>query len=341
MSHKQLDPSAPITIFTDRQRLSYGAIGRLFGLTLKLAGLKVKDRQTPADKHWGETVAKNFRGQTVLHNTIGPNFRPIPGAFNIALPAHEWSRYPKKWVENLSGFDEAWVTTSHVQNILRNSGVKIPIWFLPPALEIDSPPQKTEWDFDGPIKFFSCGEPHFRKGFHLLMEGYMLGFPRLGEATLHIKTSPNCQWKPPRDDIFIITEDMKRESLLAMYKECDVYITASLGEGLGLPVAEAAMAKTPVAANFWGGHKSVLKEGSFWRIDHQEVDQHFCSDPGFYAVDQKCAFSSPAMIARAIEKIVDSSARQRKSMADEAQKNILATYGKQVATERFRKRFAL
>ncbi|VAX24842.1 diguanylate cyclase/phosphodiesterase (GGDEF & EAL domains) with PAS/PAC sensor(s) [hydrothermal vent metagenome] len=346
MSHKPLDPSAPITIFTDRQRLSYATIGRLFRLSLESAGLNVDDRQTEADKQEDvniadENITGDYRGQTVLHNTIGLNFRPIPGAFNIALPAHEWSRYPKGWVENLNSFDEAWVTTSHVHDILINSGVNIPVLFLPPALEIDSPPQKTDWVYDGPVKFFSCGEPHFRKGFHLLMEGYMLAFPNPDTARLYIKTSRRCQWRAPREDIFIITEDMERESMLAMYQGCDVYITASLGEGLGLPVAEATMAKTPVMANYWGGHKSVLKDGSFWLIDHTEVDQYYCSDPRFYAVDQKCGFSSPSMIARAIETVVNSSAEQRKQMANEARKNILATYGKHVAVERFRKRFGL
>ena len=274
-------------------------------------------------------------------NTIGPRFETIEGAFNIALPAHEWSRYPRRWVERLNGFDQVWVTSGHVRAVLSDSGVEAPILFAPPALDMDRIPMKTGWAADGPFRFFSCGEAHFRKGFHLLMEGFTRAFPEPGEAALTIKTSPGCRWEPPREDITIVTDTMSREPMLAMYADHDVYVTASLGEGLGLPVAEAVTAMVPVAANFWGGHASLLAKGAFFEIPGEVVPQLFCSDPSYYASGQMCVYSAPEKISETLRSAARSSAEERKQMAERSREHLVGVYGAAVAGKRIGRLFGI
>ncbi|VAX23536.1 hypothetical protein MNBD_NITROSPINAE04-2280, partial [hydrothermal vent metagenome] len=294
-------PDGSIELITDFSLRSYVVIGRLYRLTLETLGLNVNERPLT-----NESNLNDFKNKWALSNTIGPRFTPVPGAFNIALPAHEWSRYPKEWVKRLNGFDEVWTTTDHVKTLLEASGVKAPIFKMPPALDIDkTATMKMDWTGKKPFRFFSCGEAHFRKGFHLLMAGFMRAFPEPGSAALTIKTSPDCDWISPREDIRIEVTEMDRDDLLHAYSTYDAYVSASLGEGLGLPVAEAVLAKTPVTANFWGGHASILTEGGYWRIEHEEAPQLFCSNPGYYAQGQKCAYSSSDRISAALRDVYE------------------------------------
>ncbi|MGK7345103.1 MAG: glycosyltransferase [Candidatus Nitrospinota bacterium M3_3B_026] len=326
-------------LFTDSGIASYAAIGRLYRQTLEAAGATVSEMEAPVSAEEAAAAEKLASGGVALSNTIGPRFSPLVGAYNVALVAHEWSAYPGAWVERLNRFDEVWVTSDHVHDILLRSGLKAPVFKLPPALDIDELPRKESWASSGAFRFLSVGEPHFRKGFHLLMEGFMAAFPEEGEAELVIKTSPGAAWRPPRDDIKIAAERLTLDETLALYKDFDAYVTASLGEGLGLPVAEAVLAGLPVAANFWGGHKSLLVEGAFWRIGHVEIPQPFCSEPSYYAPGQTCAFSSPGEIAKTLGQIREAPPDERRGRAMRAREALLAGYGRETVVETFRKKF--
>jgi len=336
MNETRPGPDGSIELITDFSLQSYVVIGRLYRLTLEALGLNVSERPLT-----DESNLNDFKNKWALSNTIGPRFTPVPGAFNIALPAHEWSRYPEEWVNRLNSFDEIWTTTDHVKILLEASGVKAPVFKMPPALDIDDTHQKSDWRPNGPFRFFSCGEAHFRKGFHLLMAGFMRAFPEPGSATLTIKTSPDCGWISPREDIKIEVTKMDRGDLLNVYSTYDAYISASLGEGLGLPVTEAILAMTPVTANCWGGHASILTEGGHWRIEHEEAPQLFCSNPGYYAEGQKCAYSSPDRIAAALRDVYKASADERRARAEKARDHLLANYGIEKVMEAFRKKFNL
>jgi len=333
--------SGGVALLTDFARGSYEVIGRLYRLTLEDAGVPVAEEPIPTNAEEREKAAERLAGKIVLHNTIGPLFHPLPRSFNIALPHHEWSRYPKGWVDTLNRFDEVWATSDFVVEILRESGVKTPTVFMPPALDADAVPQKTDWKPGVPFRFYSCGEAHFRKGFHLLMEGFMEAFPETGEARLVIKTSHTCKWTPPREDIEIVTQWITRDDLLADYKNHDAYVSASLGEGLGLPLAEAALAGLPVTANFWGGHESLLAEGGFFRIESRVVDQFFCSDPSYFAPGQKCALSTPGMIAAALRRVYESTSQERRTIAQLARERVLSRYGMAVCAGMIKSRLEM
>lgn len=341
MKPERLGKSAGVTLLTDFARGSYEVIGRLYRLTLEGAGVPVAEEPLPTTAEEWEKAAERLAGKTVLHNTIGPLFHPLPRSFNIALPHHEWSRYPKGWVDTLNMFDEVWATSDFVADVMRDSGVKAPILFMPPALDADSVPQKTDWQARVPFSFYSCGEAHFRKGFHLLMAGFMEAFPRVGSARLVIKTSPSCKWISPREDIEIAANWMTRDDMLAEYKNHDAYVSASLGEGLGLPLAEAALAGLPVTANFWGGHESLLAEGGFFKIDSSVVDQFFCSDPSYFAPGQKCALSTPQMISVALRRVYESTLEERRTMARVARERVLSRYAMEVCAGMIKRRLEI
>jgi glycosyltransferase involved in cell wall biosynthesis len=325
------------TILTEPSRRSYFIVGRHLCRTLRQAGVAAVERTLPAGKRQRADLARECDGRVVIQSTIGPLFMPLPGCVNVALPHHEWSRYPSGWVDRLNGFDAVWTASRFVARALRDSGVTAPLAFVPPALDLEAVPQKSGWATDGPFRFLACGEPHFRKGFHLLIAGFMQAFPTAGEATLTIKTSAGCPWESPRADIRILARNLSRGTLLSMYREFDAYVSASLGEGLDLPAAEAVLAGLPVVMSRWGGHADLLKPGAYVELAFRSIDQPFASQPSYYAAGQRCAFSSPTRIADALRRAVETSARDRARMAAAARPRLLAAFGTDAACHRLRR----
>ena len=314
-----------VLILTDLYRGSYRLLGDFYHSCLREFS-DVSQAPTPTSQK--ERNALNCRGSVVIHNTLGDGFVPIRGCYNVAMPLHEWSEYPRRWIGKLNLFDEIWTSTNHIRELLQRGGLKVPSFLLPPALDYENFIPKNNWKIKEKPSFLFVGEPHFRKGHHLLIQGFMKEFPEAGSALLTIKTSTSCDWDSPRDDIILIKEKWSREKLLKEYTKHDCFISASLAEGLGLPIAEAIMAELPICTNFWGGHKSLLTRNGFIEIPHEEIIQPFTSDPAFYAENQKCAYSSPENIKNTIKKFLKTSQTERKEMTQIAKKKFLKTYGR-------------
>ena len=110
------------------------------------------------------------------------------------------------------------------------------------------------------------------------------------------------------------------------------------GRGLGLPMAEAITAKLPVCTNYWGGHTSLLRRGNFTEINHEEIIQPYTSDPAFYAENQKCAYSSPSEVAKALMIFLKTSSTQREQMVDKAKRDFLKNYGSESTSIKIKQR---
>lgn len=327
LTGKEQKTVEPLVIITDRTNGSFTVIEHLYALAFQKLGYEVKTVIQPNNAYESERLSTELRGHVVFHNTIGPNFSSIQGCVNVALPVHEWSKYPKKWAESLSLFDQIWVTTEHVETLLKDADTTAPILKLPPPLDLESIPQKQSWNSSEVFRFYFCGESHFRKGLHLLIPAFIEAFPKPRRATLTIKTGKACAWESPREDIILIKENWTREQCLNTYQHYDCYISTSLGEGFGLPVAEAILAGLPIATNYWGGHKSLLKPGAFFEISHIEILQPYASKPEYFVPGQRCCFSEVSSISGTLREIAESDASQRRLMTEGAKKHLLSTYG--------------
>jgi glycosyltransferase involved in cell wall biosynthesis len=324
-----------IVILSDMHRGSYHILGNFYEQCIKEI-CEVTHLPTPSNQN--DRRSLNYSGAIVLHNTLGEGFVPILGCHNIAMPLHEWSEYPPDWIFLLNQFEEIWTSTDHIGEVLCKGVLKPPRFLLPPPLDCEDIQTKKNWNLLKNPRFLALGESHFRKGHHLLIKGFLKAFPQEGQAQLTINTSPSCSWSNPRKDIIIIKDDWSREKLLAEYSRHDCFISASLGEGLGLPVAEAIMAELPICTNFWGGHKSLLTTNGFIEIPHEEIIQPFTSDPAFYAVNQKCAYSSPENIKITLKKFLKTSPTERKELTQIAKKNFLKIYGRENAVKNIKSR---
>jgi glycosyltransferase involved in cell wall biosynthesis len=311
-----------ILILSEPTVASYGTIGVLYRDTFERLGLPCEMRPYPLTER-----PRAPRGSIVLHATLGFRFTPVPGAVNIAVPFHEWSRYPAEWGERMSGFDAVWAASRHIAEVLQRSGVGVPLRFAPPALDLTPPPRKRSWRGHRPFRFLFIGEPHFRKGHHLLIAGFQLLGASRRTAVLTIKTSADCPWRVSDPNVDVIAARWSRDRLLGLYRTSDAFVSASLGEGLGLGVAEAMLAGLPVATNQWGGHRSLLAPGGYVRIAHRVTPQPFCSKPEYFAPGQACALSSPEAIAEAMEQLLTMTAHARQVQAGVAARHVTERFG--------------
>ncbi len=160
-----------------------------------------------------------------------------------------------------------------------------------------------------------------------MIEGFRMLVGNGGAATLTIKTSPECSWMVSDRGIRVIAERWPIERMRQLYQRHDGFVSASLGEGLGLGVAEAMLARLPVATNRWGGHTSLLAAGGYVKIAHRVVPQIFCSRPDFFAPGQQCALSTPEAVAAAMETLLRMNATEREKQAARAEAHVRETFG--------------
>jgi glycosyltransferase involved in cell wall biosynthesis len=319
-------------ILSNTPQPSFEIIGKLFAQSFREAGVLVSERGIPQTSLERAALAREYEGQPVVffHNVaMGHDFQVIPGAKNVALPAYEFSRIYDSAVTLLNRYDEIWVTTSHVAAVLENSGVNVSIYKIPPALDRGNYPHKLSYEPHRPFRFLFVGEPHFRKGVHFLMYGFIKAFPDMGEAELLIKTRLHPSWATLRDDIKLLTEQLPLEDLGQLYVDSDCYISASLAEGLGLPIAEAMLCGLPVCTNWWGGHRDLLTDGGYFPLTYVESPRPWTGEPQYYTPGQKCALSDETSVAQAMRSIIGISPAERCRMAEKAKENLENKYGVQ------------
>lgn len=77
--------------------------------------------------------------------------------------------------------------------------------------------------------------------------------------------------------IHVIHGNMSPEEVASLYKnkKINAIVSATRGEGFGLPLLEAASSSLPVIATNWSGHLDFLNLGSFIKLDYdlKEVDK--------------------------------------------------------------------
>jgi glycosyltransferase involved in cell wall biosynthesis len=295
---------------------SYAA--RSYARVLRSSEMEVLETETTGER-W-RSLAKSDRptGCVIVQCFIPPDLRIVEGNTNIALVFHEWDRIPRGWTNTLSSFDQVWVSSSYLDTVLLLSGFEGDVRTIPIPIEIASYKQKKSWEAGWPFRFLSVGEWHFRKGFHMMFEAFNRAFPQPGRAELHIKTTQGTTYSPNRPDIKIITKGLDDSEMKHLFADYDAYITTTLAEGYGLPVAEAMAAKLPVLAPNWSGLKEFCGEGRTLCLPFSLHPQLFCSSPDYFAPGQRCAMVDIDASAEAMRTIVDAETSYREALAERA-----------------------
>ncbi|MBQ8814209.1 MAG: glycosyltransferase [Lachnospiraceae bacterium] len=196
-----------------------------------------------------------------LRNMYPPTDQPLNGKYNFQSFAWEEDRVPEKFVKDFNAtLDGIGTTSSFVTETLKACGVTIPVETMGNGVELpagyeDFAPYPL--DTEKGTRFLHISSCFPRKGVDVLLKVYFETFTKVDDVCLVIKTFPNphntvpeqvekLQKKyPDGPQVILINRDLPEEELFGLYKSCTCYVQSARGEGFGLPVAEAMLAKIP------------------------------------------------------------------------------------------------
>jgi glycosyltransferase involved in cell wall biosynthesis len=200
-----------------------------------------------------------------------PHIFSHQAAVKIVITQFETDHFPAKHVEAVNKADHLIVTTSWQPEMMRRSGVKIPISVLTPGVDTEA--------------FFP--KPHEdRRSFRCLMLGALTGRKNpLGGLKMFWEASQGqTDWQlliksrhadgmtevrqAARNDhrIEVVVGDTPPEWVPGIYHEHDCLIWPSKGEGCGLPPLEALSCGLEVVSSRNTGMKDFIDEEWAWPI---------------------------------------------------------------------------
>lgn len=197
-----------------------------------------------------------------IRNTYPPTTTGLTAQLNFQSFGWEEDRVPQKHVKDFNrDLDGIGTTSDFVTQALKDSGLTIPVKTMGNGVRLPDNykdlkpyPLKTRKK----IKFLHISSAFPRKGVDVLMETYFDAFTDQDDVCLVLKTFPNIhnttveqlaklrKKYPNGPEVEHIDMDLSEELLYGLYKTASCYIHCARGEGFGLPVAEAMLARIPV-----------------------------------------------------------------------------------------------
>lgn len=214
-----------------------------------------------------------------------------PGKYHIGHLFWETDKLPLSWVAGCNLMDEIWTGTQLNKDTIVNSGVKVPVYVFPEAVDVDIPavrPFKLP-NFEGFV-FYSIFEWNERKNPKTLLSAYWREFKGIYDVALLLKVhkgsystesvgeiiSEAKRWKnemgfkdTPR--VFLCTNILSEEEKHRFHATGDVYVSSHRGEGWSIPIAEASLHRKPVVSVNFGGITEYFMAKHFYEVESELV----------------------------------------------------------------------
>ncbi len=205
-----------------------------------------------------------------IYHSIPHRYRRARGAdkhFGVCL--FETMNPPKKWVEMMNEMNGIITASEFNKRIFESNGVNAPVYVVPHAFDnkMFNKDIKHAGRYDL-FTFISLGTWKIRKNWENLIKAFYDGFEQSDEVCLLIKTDKpkeletmirriklTCEWRS-KNTSPIYTEQKTTcdfEEIPKIMRKGDVYVSASLGEGFGLPGLHAMALGIPVITTKFGG----------------------------------------------------------------------------------------
>lgn len=232
---------------------------------------------------WQKSVDVTYPDITI-RNMYPPRVHDVNGGMNFQAFGWEESVIPSKYIvafnTHLSGIG---TMSDYVTEKLIECGLTIPVRTMGLGVELadnfsELPPYPVKTKKK--VKFLHISSAFPRKGVDVLLRGYFESFTGMDDVCLILKTFPNPHNKvddlmeelnarydnPP--EVEWINEDLSQDKVCGLYKCADCYVQAARGEGFGLPVAEAMLARIPVIVSPNSGMADFCTEDTALLVDY-------------------------------------------------------------------------
>ncbi len=223
-----------------------------------------------------------------IRNMYPPRVHDGIGGLNFQQFGWEESVIPELYVNNFNTYlDGIGTMSDYVTEKLIECGIKIPVKTMGIGVELcdgfeklEKYPLKTKKS----IKFLHISSALPRKGIDILLKVYFETFTNDDDVCLVLKTYPNIhndiaerleklrsEYANAPEVEWYNDSNMPNEMLLGLYKACDCYVQVARGEGFGLPVAEAMLARVPVIVCANSGLKDFCNKDTALLVDYELV----------------------------------------------------------------------
>lgn len=264
--------------FTDYS--GYGQANRNFIAALYVAGIDVTTElivqvQERGRFGWVGQLSESLQNRLIPYKIkiihLTPDMYPRymeAGKYHIGHLFWETDKLPKSWVAPCNKMDEIWTASEEQAEMIKRSGVKIPIYAFPQPLDTVPATKNTLpymlKNFDGFI-FYSVFQWIERKNPKTLLQSFWKAFEGKTDVALLLKTyrvnytqkevdlikEDIYKWKHELKlshypKVFIMKKLMPTESLYRLHKTGDCYVTATRGEGWCIPAVESMSMGNPV-----------------------------------------------------------------------------------------------
>lgn len=250
---------------------------------------EVLDKDSKIDELYKKSKTISYPN-IVIRNTYPPKASDLNGELNFYNFAWEESLIPEEFIRGFNKYANGIGAISNfVLEKLIECGLEIPVKNtgivvkLPKNYDnLNKFPLKTKKK----IKFLHISSAFPRKGVDVLIEGYYQEFTDKDDVCLVLKTFPNphnnvqnilndlnAQF-PNHPEIEWINEDLPTEKLYSLYKACSCFVSVPRGEGFGMPVAEAMLAKVPTICTPHSGLKDFVNEETSLCVDFDIARAH-------------------------------------------------------------------
>jgi glycosyltransferase involved in cell wall biosynthesis len=214
--------------------------------------------------------------------------------------AWEESAFPRNYVGWFnSGLDLATVTSAYVRDVLIRNGVTVPVEVVGNGGDhiLSEPAKSAGGRHRDAFEFLHVSSCFPRKAPEVLVRAFCQEFTRRHQVRLTIKTFPNQHNQierivaelekeyPDHAPIQVIATPITAGEMRYLYEHAGCLVSASRGEGFGLPVAEAMFTGCPVIATIHSGQADICAPEHCWPVEFEleQARTHLTEGASFWA----------------------------------------------------------
>ncbi len=211
------------------------------------------------------------------------SFHIGPGKTKIGFSMWEFTHTPKanwrfingqwvkkiNWTDGMNKADINFVPCNFSKQLWIEAGCKKPIYVVPLGFN----PDIYHW-FDRPKRpkftFIVAGTLSARKCPDMIKDAFLNVFKGIKDVQIIFKTPKHLplEFKEKDERITIINLTYSEAEMNHLYTAGDVFISASQGEGFGLPAIEAMATGMPAIVTNWSAPPDYMDETIGWLLDY-------------------------------------------------------------------------